>query len=191
MRSPRREARGENFEDPSLGADPEEVKPLIAEIDAELARREPASTPEGPSEPVDKPTPERGEDPGKKLRLAGVGMMGGGGAMIVIGSIVGGVFAAKGGRLSEELNGTGGLYTQQKMMGCSANMTPDESAPCAELRTDIESTREAGQKSNRASTLSFALVGGIGALLLIGGAISFALGRKKTQDCASPRPSAG
>ena len=171
--------------DPSLGADPDEVKPLIAEIEAELARREPAAQPEGPSEPDQPPVTERGEDPGKKLRLAGVGLMGGGGALVVVGSILGGVFAAKGGRLSEELNGDGGLYTQQKANGCPDEMTAGEPAACADLRSDIESTREEGQKSNRTSTISFAVVGGLGALLLIGGAVSFALGRKRTQDWKS------
>jgi hypothetical protein len=140
--------------------------------------------PEGPVEPEPVATP-RGEDPGKKLRLAGLGMMGGGGALVVVGSIVGGVFAAKGGRLSEELNGNGGLYTQQKAMGCADAMEPGEPAGCADLRSDIESTRDAGEKSNRTSTISFAVVGGLGALLLIGGAVSFALGRKRTQDWKS------
>ena len=171
--------------DPSLGADPEEVKPLLADIDAELARREPKVQPEGPAEPVEKPV-TRGEDPGKKLRLAGVGLMGGGGAMLVIGSIVGGVYAAKGGRLSEELNGDGGLYDQQEaMMNCPAMAMVGEVNDCTILRNRIDSTRAAGETSNVASAVSFGVVGGLGALLLIGGAVAFGLGRKRSADWQS------
>jgi len=168
--------------DPSLGADPEEVKPLLADIDAELARREPKVEPEGPAEPIEQPVP-RGEDPGKKLRLGGIGMMAGGGAMVVVGSIIGGVFAAKGGRLSEELNGDGGLYDQQEAMtGCGAMAMVGENNDCTVLRNEIDSTRQAGEKSNTASAVSFGVVGGLGALLLIGGAVVFSLGRKRSAD---------
>ena len=60
--------------DPGLGADPEEIKPVLAEIEAEIGRREPAPKPEGPTEPEPAPNKPGGEDPGKKLRLAGVGI---------------------------------------------------------------------------------------------------------------------
>ncbi len=166
--------------DPSLGADPEEVKPLLAEIDAELTRREPKTQPEGPSEP-EEPSTTRGEDPGKKLRLAGIGMLGGGGALVVLGAILGGVFAAKGGRLGDDLNGTGGLYEQQKaMMNCPEMAVVGESSECTALRGRIDATRNDGQKSNLAAGLSFGVAGGLGALLLIGGAVAFSLGRKRS-----------
>jgi hypothetical protein len=167
--------------DPGLGADPEEVKPIIADIEAELARREPAAQPEGPTEP-DQPTPttRSDTDPGKKLRLAGIGMMGGGGAMLLIGGIVGGVFAGKGGRLSDALNGDGGLYDQQRAMGCPKEMVANEGTACTQVRSDIDSTRSAGERSNLASGVAFGVLGGLGALLLIGGAASFSVGRKRS-----------
>lgn len=171
--------------DPGLGADPEEVKPVLAEIEAEIGRHEPAPTPEGPTDADPTPAEKRGEDPGKKLRLAGIGMMGGGGALLVIGGILGGVFAAKGGRLSAELNGEGGLYQQQRNMNCAETMQVGEAGGCETLRSDIDSTRSAGERSNLASGLSFGLVGGVGALLLIGGAISYSLGRKRSSDWQS------
>jgi len=167
--------------DPGLGADPEEIKPALAEIEAELGRREPAPQPEGPTEP-EPPPPSRSEDPGKKLRLAGIGMMGGGGALLVVGGVLGGLFAAKGGRLGAELNGDGGLYQQQMTMNCAEAMQPGEPAGCEALRADISSTRSAGEKSNLTAGLSFGVVGGVGALLLIGGAISYSLGRKRSAD---------
>lgn len=171
--------------DPGLGADPEEVKPVLAEIEAEIGRREPAPKPEGPTDPQPAANEKRGEDPGKKLRLAGIGMMGGGGALLVVGGILGGVFAAKGGRLSAELNGDGGLYQQQMTMNCAEQMQVGEAGGCEALRADITSTRDAGERSNLASGLSFGLVGGVGALLLIGGAVSYSLGRKRSADWQS------
>jgi hypothetical protein len=171
--------------DASLGADPEEIKPVLVELDAELRRRSPAPESEGPEDPEPKPRPREGEDPGKKLRLAGIGMLGGGGALLVVGGVMGGVFAAKGGRLSTELNGDGGLYQQQMAMNCAEMMQDGEAAGCAALRADISTTRSAGEKSNLASALSFGVVGGVGALLLIGGAISYSLGRKRSADWQS------
>jgi len=166
---------------PGLGADPDEVKPVLADIDAELARVEPAATPEGPEEPPT-PDPARAVDPGKKLRLAGVGLMGGGGAFLVLGGILGGVFAAKGSRLSEQLNGASGLYSQQTDMNCPATMQAGEPGGCQKLRDDVETTRDDGQKANTASVVSFAVVGGVGALLLIGGIVSYSLGKKRTSE---------
>jgi tetratricopeptide (TPR) repeat protein len=162
--------------DPGLGADPEEVKPVLEKIDAELARLEPAKEPEGPAED---PAPEApaAVDPGKKLRLAGFGLMGGGGALLVVGGIVGGVFAAKGGKLSNELDT---LYAEQTSNKCPATMLEGEPAACAGLRSDVESTRAAGLKSNTLAAVSLGVGGGLGALLLIGGIVSYSLGKKRS-----------
>src|SRR5262249_53744433 len=86
--------------DPGLGADPEEVKPVLADIEAELARVEAKPEPEGPKPDEDpKPDVPKPEDPGRKLKLAGIGLLASGGGLLVIGTIVGGIFAAKGGNL--------------------------------------------------------------------------------------------
>jgi len=161
--------------DPGLGADPEEVKPVLEKIDAELARLEPPKEPEGPVEdplPVPPPT-----DPGKKLRLTGIGLMSGGGAVLLVGGIMGGVFASKGSRLSNDLNG---LYAQQTMNMCPASMLPGEPAVCQTLRDDVETTRAAGLKSNNLAAISFGVVGGLGVLLLIGGIVSHSLGKQRS-----------
>lgn len=162
--------------DPGLGADPEEVKPVLEKIDAELARLEPAKAPEGP---VEEPTPEvpQAVDPGKKLRLAGIGLMGGGGVVLVVGGIIGGVFAARGGKLSDELNT---LYSKQTMNMCPASMLTGEPAECETLRNDVETTRDDGLKSNNLAAVSFGVAGGLGALLLIGGIVSYSLGKKRS-----------
>ena len=164
--------------DPGLGADPDEVKPVLADIDAELARVEPASASEGPQEPPS-PAPARAADPGKRARLAGVGLMGSGGAVLVIGGILGGVFAAKGSRLSEQLTG---IYAQQTDKNCPAMLQTGEPDGCQQLRDDVDSTRSDGKKANTASVVSFGLVGGLGALLLIGGIVSYSLGKKRTAE---------
>jgi len=173
--------------DPGLGADPEEVKPVLADIDAELARVEAKPEPEGPTEP-DSPPTERAEDPGRKLKLAGIGLMASGGAMIVVGSIVGGVFGAKGSRLSEELNSDGGLYSQLKTEGCNNVADPaNEPDPCDALHTRIDETKAGGNTANTATIVGFGVVGGVGALLVIGGAVSYVLGKKRTSDGTTAR----
>ncbi len=166
--------------DPGLGADPEEVKPVLADIDAELARVEAKPVPEGPTEPDPVPT-ERAEDPGRKLKLAGIGLMASGGGLMVVGAIVGGAFAAKGGRISEQLNSSGGLYTQLKSEGCSNEASATEPEGCGDLHTRIDDARADGNSANTASTVGF-VVGGVGALFVIGGAVSYVLGRKRTAD---------
>jgi tetratricopeptide (TPR) repeat protein len=168
--------------DPSLGADPEEVKPVLAEIDAELARIEAKPEPEGPEPPDTPPPAEKTEDPGRKAKLAGIGLMASGGGLIVIGSIVGGIFAVKGGRLRDKLNGEGGLYEQLDDGGCQDEPADDEPDDCAPIHTDIADTRSQGAKANTASIVSLAVVGGLGALLVIGGAVSYVLGKKRTAD---------
>ena len=165
--------------DPGLGADPDEVKPVLVKIDAELARLEPEEAPVGP---VEEPTPvPEPVDPGKKMRLAGLGLMGGGGAVLVVGGILGGVFAAKGGRLSADLDD---LYGEQTMMNCPASQA-DESPSCAALRNEVAATRDDGVKANKLAVVSFGVVGGLGALLLIGGIVSYSLGKKRSAEWKS------
>ena len=162
--------------DPGLGADPEEVKPVLEKIEAELAKLETASQPEGPEpEPnLDVPAPT---DPGKPLRLAGIGMMGGGGALLVVGGILGGVFAAKGRRLGDQLNG---YYAEQTGNMCPATFIAGEASACTTLREDVKTTRADGLKANTLTGVSFGVVGGLGALLLIGGIVSYSVGKKRS-----------
>lgn len=167
--------------DPGLGADPEEVKPVLADIDAELARVEAKPEPEGPTEP-DTPAPTgRAEDPGRKLKLAGIGLMAGGGGLIVVGSILGGVFSVKGRSVGEKLNGANGLYEQLRDNGCGDEMSADEPLACDDIHTKISDARADGKKANVGAYTGFA-VAGVGALLIIGGAVSYALGKRRTSE---------
>ncbi len=167
--------------DPSLGADPAEVKPLLAEIDAELKSREPRAV-EGPTETEPATLVPEPTDPGLRLRRAGIGLMAGGGAVLVIGVIVGGAFAGKGGRLGRELNNPDdGLYAQLGDLGCGDVASPDEPGGCADLRTSIVDTRNDGLKANSAAVVSFAVAGGLGAVFLAAGGATFAIGRKRSK----------
>lgn len=163
--------------DPGLGADPEEVKPVLEKIEAELARLEPAKEPEGPEQEPSLDVPAPDSDPGKKLRLAGIGLMGSGGALLVAGGILGGVFAAKGKRLGDELNT---YYAQQTGNMCPATFLAGEASECTQLREDVKTTRADGQRSNTLAGVSFGVVGGLGALLLIGGIVSYSIGKKRS-----------
>ncbi|MBL9104356.1 MAG: hypothetical protein JNL82_25645 [Myxococcales bacterium] len=179
--------------DPGLGADPEEVKPVLADIEAELARieAEPVPDPSPPDDPT--PDPDKQVDPGRKAKLAGIGLMASGGGLMVIGTIVGGVFAAKGSTVSTQLNGQGGLYDQLDDNNCQPELTVGEPSGCSELHAKIDTARKDGKSANTASLVGFAVVGGLGALMVIGGAVSYVLGKKRSSETARLRvlPAAG
>jgi len=118
---------------------------------------------------------------GKKLRLAGSGMMGSGGALLVIGGVLVGVFLAKGGRLSEDLNG---LYAQQTAMVCPAIDAVGEPSGCDALRSAVATTRAEGAKSNNVAAASGGVLG-LGVLLLIGGIVTYSIGKKRATSWQS------
>lgn len=170
-------------QDPSLGADPEEVRPVLAEIDAELERLKP---PEVEPEPEPPPPVEVPQDPGKKKRMLGVGLMAGGGVLTLVGVAVGAAFGAKSRSLGTELNGpdgTSGLYGEFKAVGCSTN--PDEDVAgamgCDDLRTQRDQLLADGKRAN---TIGFGMiaVGAVGLGILIGGAVAYAKGKKATDE---------
>jgi len=171
--------------DPTLGADPEEVKPVLAEIDAEIERIRPPEVVPEPEPPPPAPDPV---DPGKSKRLLGIGLMGGGGALTVIGVAVGAVFASKGANLHDQLNGEGGVYDDLKQNGCGLTQDKDvadaDTATCDALRLDRQGLVDDG---NRANGVGFGMmaVGVVGLGLLIGGAVAFAQGKRATAEWES------
>ncbi len=135
--------------DPTLGADPEEVKPVPAEIDAELERiRPPEVVPESEPPP---PAPDP-VDPGKSRRMLGIGLMSGGGALTIVGVAVGAAFASKGANLHDQLNGEGGIYDALEAGGCGPSV--DQDAPgadiggCDSLRSQREGLVGDGTRAN-------------------------------------------
>jgi len=165
-------------QDPSLGADPEEVRPILQEIDEELARLTPQEP--TPVEPDPVPPPEAPKvDPGRKLRMTGIGLMSGGGVLTVVGGALAVTFALKGRGYTADINA---LYKDFKPNGC--DIDPLNDAPsatmCDELRAQRDSLREDGFKANTMSAV-FAVVGVVGLGLLIGGAVAYTKG-KRTSD---------
>lgn len=168
--------------DPNLGADPEEVKPMIAEIDAEIERIKPKEPePEGPVEPP-KPEPPP-VDPGKSKRVTGLALLGVGGGLVVVGTAVGAAFAVKGSSLGAELKDE--LYPKFNTSGCGTS--PDQDLPgantmvCDGLRADRTTLKQQGATAN-AVGFGFLAVGVIGLGLAIGGAVLFAKGKRATDE---------
>ena len=171
--------------DPTLGADPEEVKPVLAEIDAELERTRPPEVEPEPEPPPPAPDPV---DPGKSRRLLGIGLMSGGGALTVIGVAVGAVFASKGAGLHDQLNGQGGVYDDLKANGCGLSPDKDvsgaDAATCDALRVDRQGLVDDGKRANGVA-IGMTAVGVVGLGLLIGGAVAFAQGKRATAEWQS------
>lgn len=171
--------------DPTLGADPEEVKPALAEIDAEIERIKPPEVAPEPEPPPPAPEPV---DPGKKRRLLGIGLMSGGGALTVVGVAVGAAFASKGAGLHDQLNGEGGLYMQLGAGGCGltqAEDSPDaDTMTCDGLRSQREEVRSDGLRANGVA-FGMMAVGVVGVGLIIGGAVLFAQGKRASAEWES------
>lgn len=114
-----------------------------------------------------------GPDPGKKLRLAGIGAMGGGGAAFLAGTVLGVVFALKGQEFASDLDG---FYDQRNANDCE-NSTSQE---CNEIEAAIETTRDNGNRANLLTVISFGVIGGIGAAALITGGVLYVKGNQRT-----------
>lgn len=176
-------------QDTSLGADPEEVKPILAEIDEEIERVKPKPVePEGPTEP---PTPETPPvDPGKKMRNVGIGLLAAGGVLTAAGVGVAAAFGIKGSKLGGQLNGTDGIYEQLDAGGCGLKPSEDsaqaDTALCNDLRSQREQLRSDGATAN-AVALGFTAVAVVGVGLVIGGAVAFAKGKRTSAEWESAR----
>lgn len=153
-----------------------EIDKILAKIEEEEAKKaaDNANRPqaEGPAKEAYKPT---GPDPGKKLRLAGIGTMAGGGAAFLTGVVMGVIFGLKGQEFSSELNR---IYGQQEDEGCNDD---DSSQTCQDLSEAERVTRENGNSANLLTVISFAAIGGIGAAALVTGGLLYAKGNKKTE----------
>lgn len=171
--------------DPTLGADPEEVKPVLAEIDAEIERIRP---PEVAPEPEPLPPAPDPVDPGKPKRMLGIGLMSGGGALTVVGVAVSAAFASKGARLHDQLNGDGGIYDQLEAGGCGLTQVDDaqgaDTMTCDALRSERQDLKTDGARANGVA-FGMMAVGVVGLGLLIGGAVAFAQGKRATAEWES------
>lgn len=174
-------------QNPELGADPEEVKPILADIDAELERISPKDPePEGPAPP---PTPDTPPvDPGKKLRVTGVALLATGGVLTVVGVGVAAAFGVRSARLNEDLNGAGGVYSQLEAGMCGLTVMEDlpgaDSSACDDLRGQRLEIKKDGVFANGLAG-GFTAVAVVGLGLMIGGAVAFAKGKRTSAEWES------
>jgi hypothetical protein len=157
----------------------DDAKAQIVELDKMIADAE-ANAPKpdpDPDEPKDDPKPmtPTGPDPGRTLRIAGAGTMGGGGLLVVTGAVVGIFLGVKGQEFSDELR-----QLQADRDGiCEGNETSTE---CRQQDANIDTARDNGRKANLGLGLSLGIGGGLGLVALTAGAILFVQGNRRTAE---------
>lgn len=163
--------------DPDLEADDAEER--IAELDRMIADAEanapkPDPVPDEPKDEPKTPTPA-GPDPGRTLRIAGAGTLGGGGLLLVTGSVVGIFLGVKGQEFSDELR-----QLQADRDGiCGGD---EQSTECRQQDANIDTARDNGRKANLGLGLSLGIGGGLGLVGLTAGAILFVQGNRRTAE---------
>ena len=108
------------------------------------------------------PAAPRGRD------RVGLGLMAGGAPLVVTGAALLAAFSVKANRLSGDLAGVGGLYTQWSALDCSLAAQPGEPPGCADLRARRSELRTEGLAANRVVVTSIALLA-VGAALALAG----------------------
>jgi tetratricopeptide (TPR) repeat protein len=141
----------------------------------------------------DKPPVPKGADPGKKLRIAGAATLGVGGALVLAGVGIGIGYSVKSGELKDDIRR---LHANDAdicgAFGAEANWptredavapgASEETIACYNHGNELDTTRHNGRVANLAAALGFGLVGGIGVVAIIAGAVVFARGDRATKD---------
>ncbi len=167
----------------SADIDPDDAPERLIELDAMIAEAEQAAEDNKPPPPVivqptdgDQLREKMGPDAGRKLRLAGMGTMIGGGAVTLTGVALAAFFSIKGQEFKSKLDNSKSDF---KAAGCPEQ--PDGSG-CADIQNAIDTWRDNGNKTN---TLAVALglgVGGVGVVALVAGGLVFNEGNKRTKQ---------
>jgi tetratricopeptide (TPR) repeat protein len=153
------------------------------ELDAMIAAAEEAEAADRPQPPaprvVDKggePKPfTMGDDPGRKLRIAGIATMGGGGLLALTGGGLALFFAIKGREFRDNLARDNRSYEDS---GCTL---ADTSAECRQLAANIDHWRTSGREANNLAVVTGAVLGGLGVAALIAGGLVYNEGNKRTK----------
>ncbi|EDM74532.1 hypothetical protein PPSIR1_01267 [Plesiocystis pacifica SIR-1] len=160
---------------PELG-DASEVDKLLQQIDEKMAAHEEADARRddspGPVAPV-----EAGDDPGKKLRLAGAVSLGVGGVALVGGVVGAALMGVRGQEFQEQL--------QVEYDTISANDCDDPSDPrevCQDAYAARDTLRSNGRQANVLAVGLGISLGGIGVIGLAAGTILFLQGNKRTKE---------
>lgn len=166
--------------DPDIDLDDAPEK--LVEIDEQIAAAEKQAE-ENPTEPIVTTPPEQAEpkrpeptpDPGRTMRLAGIGAMAGGGLALVAGAGVMGFFIIKSKEWNDNLQRDNGAFENA---GCTGD---EQSGECAQLQNNIDTWRLNGRDANTRSILAIAIGGGIGVIGLVAGGLVFNEGNKRTK----------
>jgi len=173
------------FADRDAGLDGGDAKKLLTEIELLIEAHKAGNPAPGPSpEPGPEPgpdpeplkTPPTGEDPGRKLRLIGGGVMGGGGALFVGGLVAGIVFSLKG----KEFNSTLTRLTSENAEVCGEG--DEDSVDCRQNESDSQVATDNGNAANIGAGVSFGIGGGLGAIAIATGAVLFIQGNKRSKE---------
>lgn len=169
----------ETFE--SSRADPDDDLRRFVENQVDLLAPEAARLPDHPQllaarerlrpapEPSAEPVPEDSPPPAPAARRrAGPALLGTGGAVLVVGAVLGGVFATRARGLSDQLNGEGGHYDRLAAAGCGGEPMVGEDPTCATTRADIDRTRDDGHRSNTIAVVGISMAA-VGAALALTG----------------------
>lgn len=163
--------------------DPDDAPERLAELDQMIADAQKAAQADKPPPPVvvqpqtgDELREKMGPDPGRTLRLAGMGTMVGGGALTLSGVGLGAFFAIKGQEFSSKLRNS---LDEQEREGCESG---DTDTDCVRIQGEIDTWRDNG---NRANSLAVALgigLGGAGVVALVAGGLVYNEGNKRTKQ---------
>lgn len=193
--------------DPALQSEIGDAQTRIAEIDKELEAALAKQAAEK-AVPDPEPTgPTKAEIRGKRLRIAGAATMGTGGALIITGTALGIFFVIKSKDYTTDVRSAKdaardllpGLDTTElnrcfdradeaqsivKQIKAHPDMEAqlraqlDECAPAVQPLSDVATFRRNGHRANTGAIVSFTVIGGLGVVALITGAVLFAQGNR-------------
>ena len=184
--------------DTALQSEIGDAQTRITEIDKELKEAEEkarAQAKQNPDVPPPRTGPTKDEIRGKRFRIAGAATMGVGGALIITGAAVGAYSAISGGDFRSKLDAAKkSAKTMLVDAGLSEAMADEciktanqgsqkEGAcrptdPANQALSDVANFRANGRKANTLAIVSFSVIGGLGLVGVITGAVLFAQGNR-------------
>jgi len=163
--------------------DPDDAPERLAELDQMIADAEKAAEQDKPPPPViiqptdgDQLREKMGPDPGRKLRLAGMGTMVGGAVVLLAGIGLAAGYALKGKELTSKLQNE---ITEQEQLGCAAGDTRND---CEQVQDRIDYYRNDGRRADALAVGLGVGVGSLGAAALVAGGLVYNEGNKRTKQ---------
>ncbi len=163
--------------------DPDDAPERLAELDEMIAEAERAEEENKPPPPVvvaptddDALREKMGPDPGRKLRLAGMGTMVGGGAIALAGVAMAAFYGIKGREFSSKLQNS---LNESGRNNCGESSA---TAQCPRIEGEIATWRKNGNQANNLAVALGVSLGGAGAVALVAGGLVFNEGNKRTKQ---------